>query len=137
MLEKVILKESGSASNNIELDLLDWICENCFNAIVYPSSSGKWQSKYILAHNKILEHALEDLHADGVCMINTLMDMYRDYVIELYDENICKNELECFRKLNRQWVDIYHTTLVQSQVAISTTHPCCPILAQLMTLALS
>ena len=35
MLGKVILKESGSASNNMELDPLNWICENCFKM---PSS---------------------------------------------------------------------------------------------------
>ena len=30
MLGKVILKESGSASNNMELDPLNWVCKNCF-----------------------------------------------------------------------------------------------------------
>ena len=56
-------------------------------------------TKYVSARNKVLEHALEDLHTDGACMISKLMDMYKDFVLELYDESICKNELECFRKI--------------------------------------
>ena len=31
--------------------------------------------------------------------MHKLMKMYRDFVMELYDESICKNELECFRKI--------------------------------------
>ena len=81
MLGKPVLNESGSATNNIELDPFDWVCENCFNAIVYPRTSGKRQSKYVLTRSKVLEHALVVLHADEACMISNLMDMYRFGII--------------------------------------------------------
>ena len=81
MLGKAILNESGSVANNIELDPLDWVCKNCFNAIVYPRASGERQSKYVLTCYEVLEHASDVLDGDGACMISNLMDMYKDLVM--------------------------------------------------------
>ena len=32
----------------------------------------------VIARNKVLDHALEVLRADGACMISNLMDMYKE-----------------------------------------------------------
>ena len=99
MLGKAILDSSGSSTNNTEINPLDWVCEDCYNAILYPRVSGKRQGKYALARNKVLEHAMEVLRADGACMIKNIMDMYRNLVIEMYEEDISNNEQESFRKI--------------------------------------
>ena len=70
MLGKELLKELGPCTSEYsEVGVRDWVCESCFNAVVYPRSSTRRQSKYALARSEILEHALRALHTDGACMI--------------------------------------------------------------------
>ena len=82
MLGKELLKELGScASNYSEVGLQDWVCESCFNAVVYPRSSTRRQSKYALARSETLEDALRALHTDGACMIKNILHAYENKVM--------------------------------------------------------
>ena len=63
MLGEDLLKETGSMTNSEcnEVIVRDWVCECCFNSIVYPKVGSKRQSKskYTLARNEAFEHAVK------------------------------------------------------------------------------
>ena len=101
MLGRELLEGLGSCANteSIGVGVCDWVCECCFNSMVYPRGGGKRQSKYVLARNEALDHAVKVLDLDGACTIRSIMDVYQTLVLEKYGEAISDSEHENFKKI--------------------------------------
>lgn len=76
----------------------DWVCENCFKALVFPKPVQNKHHRFEEAHTKVLDYAVKVLDADRTCMIKSLIDLYKSHVQSEHEYSLESSECDSFKK---------------------------------------
>ena len=83
VLGKTLLDELGEAA--VDVASHDWVCDKCFNVVVYPKISRNTTHKFATAREGALDYTLKILAEDGACLAKSIMDKYIELLNAEYD----------------------------------------------------